>query len=107
MLEEKKKYEIDIEELQVENSNFKREIADLKELVNKNKDILSYHKHTGDTGMRVNKIDISGFMDTVSSVPTYTPKNILKQFVFYKLDTTKRLYVYDKVAKAWSYVALT
>jgi hypothetical protein len=41
----------------------------------------------------------------VDSVPTFTPKNFLQQFVLYENGGTNRLYVY--MNGGWHYVTLT
>lgn len=43
----------------------------------------------------------------VSSAPTYTPQNLLDQFVIYKNGSTYRIYVWLDKASTWHYVALT
>ena len=42
---------------------------------------------------------------SISTVPTFTPRNYLEQFQLYKNGTTYRLYVY--VAGSWRYTTLT
>lgn len=41
----------------------------------------------------------------VATAPTYTPKNLLEQFVIYENGATRRLYVH--VGDTWRYTALT
>lgn len=43
----------------------------------------------------------------VSAAPTYTPQNLLEQFVIYKNGSTYRLYVWVDKATGWHYTALT
>lgn len=43
--------------------------------------------------------------ESISTVPTYTPKSFLEQFVLYDDDTDQRLYVY--VNGSWKYVNLS
>lgn len=55
--------------------------------------------------------NIIGYVKTVTSIPTYTPKNI-NQAVRIYMDsitspTTKRLYIYSFEAKIWNYITLT
>ena len=59
----------------------------------------------------VNKIqylrDLQGMFQTVSIAPTYTPKNLVDQIVFYKNGTTVRLYWYDTINATWNHVDAT
>ena len=43
----------------------------------------------------------------VDTAPSYTPKNLLEQFVLYKNGSTYRLYVWFGPDEGWRYVGLT
>lgn len=55
--------------------------------------------------------DIIGFIDTVTSIPSKTPRRLREQVKIYVDDvttpTTKRLYIYSNKTKSWNYVTLT
>lgn len=51
--------------------------------------------------------NITGFMEVVDAVPTEPPRTFWEQIKIYENGATKRLYVYNYVAKAWRYTALT
>lgn len=55
----------------------------------------------------LNAKDMNGYPITVSSAPTFTPRNWIEGFVMYETGGTKRLYVYDFGNKAWRYATLT
>lgn len=48
--------------------------------------------------------NISGFFETVSSVPTMTPISFKDQIKWYVNGGTKRLYIYDVTNSSWEYV---
>lgn len=51
--------------------------------------------------------DVFGLFQTISAVPTDTPKTWFDQIRIYKNSTTLRLYWYDPVEGAWHYVTAT
>jgi hypothetical protein len=51
--------------------------------------------------------NIIGMIRTVSTAPTYTPTKFSQQLVNYDDGTNKRLYIYDRVNKSWSYITKT
>jgi len=51
--------------------------------------------------------NLTGYIRTVDTAPTYTPKTFFQGLVLYANGATYRLYIYDFVNKAWRYLALT
>ena len=55
--------------------------------------------------------NILGYIKTVTTIPTYTPKDINQAIRIYMdsitSPTTKRLYIYSFEAKIWNYLTLT
>ena len=55
--------------------------------------------------------NVIGYIKTVTTIPTYTPKNINQAIRIYmdsvSSPTTKRLYIYSFEAKIWNYITLT
>lgn len=51
--------------------------------------------------------EILGSMETITAVPTGTPKRFIDQFKFYSTGGTYRLYAYDSKNAVWRYVSLT
>ncbi len=51
--------------------------------------------------------EIDGFIETVDTIPSYTPRRINEQIKFYSSGTTYRLYIYDIKNQVWRYTALT
>jgi hypothetical protein len=43
----------------------------------------------------------------VSTAPTYTPANLIEQFVLYESGATRRLYVWYGNASGWHYFTAT
>lgn len=52
-------------------------------------------------------LNLTGFLQTLSVVPTEKPKIFRDQFVLVTNGGSSRAYIYDAVALAWKYVALT
>jgi glycine cleavage system pyridoxal-binding protein P len=48
-----------------------------------------------------------GMFETVTDVPTKTPRNFINQIKFYSSGTTYRLYMYDIKNNVWRYTTLT
>lgn len=65
------------------------------------------HTHDGTNSRQIDVRNLSGFIRTVSTVPTYVPTSFAEQLVIYSSGGTFRLYAYDTVGKAWHYVVLT
>jgi len=65
------------------------------------------HTHNGVNSVNINIKDLSGFIRTVSAVPSWVPTNFYDQLAIYKNGATIRLYIYDVKNKAWRYTALT
>lgn len=51
--------------------------------------------------------EITGIIETVTTVPTGKPTNFINQFKFYSSGSTYRLYVYNSKADVWRFVVLT
>lgn len=55
--------------------------------------------------------DLTGYIKTVTAIPSYKPRNINQQMRIYvnslTAPTTKRLYIYSFEAKIWNYITLT
>lgn len=55
--------------------------------------------------------NIVGYVRTVTTIPTYTPKKFEQAIKIYIDDlttpTVKRLYIYSFEAKIWNYITLT
>lgn len=55
--------------------------------------------------------DLLGYIETVTSIPSYSPKTLDQAVKIYFDDltspTTKRLYIYSFEAGIWNYIALT
>ena len=55
--------------------------------------------------------NIVGYIKTVTTIPTYTPKKFDQAIRIYmdsvSSPTTKRLYIYSFEAKIWNYLTLT
>lgn len=65
------------------------------------------HYHNGVVGRQLYLKDMFGLFETVSSVPTTTPKTTYDQIKIYSNGVTYRLYWYDSVAGAWRYATGT
>ena len=65
------------------------------------------HIHIGTDQPKIRLKDLDGYFETVSSVPTHTPRNLYEQVKIYVSGATYRLYIYDMTNQAWRYVALT
>lgn len=56
-------------------------------------------------------LNLTGYIQTVTTIPAYTPKNFYDSIKIYIDDlatpTTKRLYLYSFEAGIWNYVSLT
>jgi len=50
--------------------------------------------------------NLTGFLRTVDTAPTYTPKTFCQGIVMYANGSTYRLYIYDFKNKAWRYDSL-
>jgi len=54
---------------------------------------------------------LKGYVKTITSAPTYTPKNFEQAIKLYMdsltTPTVKRLYIYSFEAGIWSYISLT
>lgn len=71
---------------------------------------LARHAHTGNDGVPIEVTHLSGFIETVSAVPTIIPKSFFDSIKFYSNGGTRRLYVYVNDSSgtgAWRLVALT
>lgn len=55
--------------------------------------------------------EVFGMFETVTTVPTKTPKNLVNQIVFYtdslSAPSVYRLYIYSTKLNVWKYVALS
>lgn len=51
--------------------------------------------------------ELFGMLQTVSVVPTATPKRLINQIQFYSSGATYRLYIYDTTNNVWRYTTLT
>lgn len=51
--------------------------------------------------------ELFGMFQTVSAVPTATPKRLINQIQFYSSGATYRLYIYDTTNNVWRYSTLT
>ena len=60
---------------------------------------------------RFDLINLINYIETVTTIPTYTPKKFYESIKIYMDDlsspTVKRLYIYSFEAGAWNYVTLT
>jgi hypothetical protein len=69
------------------------------------------HNHNGTNSEHVSVTDLIGFIETVTTAPTHTPRHFYEQFKIYYDDvdtpSTRRLYIYSNKAQEWSYIALT
>lgn len=72
----------------------------------RSKNDIRKHDHDGVNSMRVNIHDLTGFIQTVSTAPTWTPKNFWEQFAIYRSGATLRLYCYDTTNNAWRFAVL-
>lgn len=69
---------------------------------------IANHIHDGGGAQRINfNTDIIGLFETVSAVPTGSPKGPYDQVKVYVNGGTLRLYWYDGVANVWHYVTAT
>ena len=64
---------------------------------------LRTHRHDGIGSELINLSDIRGFIRTVDTAPTHTPRNLSEQFIIYKNATTYRFYWYDTINNEWRY----
>jgi hypothetical protein len=59
----------------------------------------------------IHLLNLGGFIQTVTSIPTAAPKSFYEQVKIYMDDlaspTTRRLYIYSQEADDWLYVALS
>jgi hypothetical protein len=53
----------------------------------------------------INVEELSGLIQTTSTVPDYVPASFYEQFVIYKNGTTRRLYWYDAENNEWVYTS--
>jgi len=51
--------------------------------------------------------NLTGFIQTFTEAPTYTPKNIGQQIVLVRAGGSTSAYFYDTVNTQWNQVALT
>lgn len=51
--------------------------------------------------------EITGIIETVTTVPTGKPINLINQFKFYSTGGVYRLYIYDARNNSWKYTSLT
>lgn len=65
------------------------------------------HQHNGIVGKQIQIGDILDFVNTVTVLPTYSPRKFSEQVVIYNGVTVYRLYVYDTVNHSWRYTTLT
>jgi hypothetical protein len=65
------------------------------------------HQHKGTDTPKIDFKDIDGYIETLNSVPTHTPKVIYDAIKLYASGATYRLYLYDFKNGAWRYVNLT
>lgn len=71
-------------------------------------DLIRSHTHDGSGAARINlNTDILGLFETVSSVPSGTPRDVYDQVKIYVNSTTYRLYWYDATGHVWHYVTAT
>jgi len=59
------------------------------------------HRHDDNDLSRVKLVELGGFIETVSAVPTNIPRNFYDQIKLYVNGVTIRLYVYDVVNTTW------
>lgn len=64
---------------------------------------LKYDEPEVNTGEDRDIINLTGFIKTVSAVPTWTPRTFTEQFAIYKNATTYRFYWYDNENNEWRY----
>ena len=64
---------------------------------------IKMHMHDGNLTQRVNLFDIFGKIETVSAVPSGTPRDVYSQFKIYSNGATYRFYWYDFTNNAWRY----
>lgn len=65
------------------------------------------HSHNGFNGGQIFFKNLFGLFETVSEVPTTTPKTTYDQIKIYSNSTTYRLYWYDSVNGVWRYATGT
>ncbi len=65
------------------------------------------HAHNGFLGGQIYLRSLFGLFETVSTVPTTTPRTTFDQIKIYVNGATYRFYWYDAVAGVWHYVTAT
>jgi hypothetical protein len=60
-----------------------------------------FHTHNGLDNPRIEPTNISGFIETVSSIPTKVPSSFLDQMKIYVSGGDILLYVYDFTNATW------
>lgn len=65
--------------------------------------MIENHEHNGIDARLVDVTNLSGFIDTIDTVPTETPRNFYEQFKIYKNATTYRFYWYDFTNNEWRF----
>jgi hypothetical protein len=70
--------------------------------------MIEQHIHEGTQTPKIDFINITGQIRTVSAIPNNKPnKSLFEQIRIYKSGATKRLYIYDFVNNEWDYSSLT
>lgn len=79
--------------------------------LNQYKDTLKdFHNHNGVNSELINILDLIGFIQIVTTVPTHTPKKFIEQLLIYTDSITSptdtRLYIYSFKGNVWNFIQL-
>ncbi len=64
------------------------------------------HTHDGVNSKPIPFQRISGFLETLTSTPTYRPRSISEQIKIVDIEDDDRIYFYDRLSRKWKFVTL-
>jgi hypothetical protein len=101
----------DIQDVGILNVLPDKEIDEQDLMMSRSRDKKDFHNHDGINSELISIINLIGLIETVTTVPTHSPKTFYEQFKIYYDDTgtptDRKLYIYSNKAQEWSYIALT